>query len=107
MVQRNPSSAVKPTIGMPALPGGAGLADAVSKASFEGMRTAGRVQSEAMRFVAERLSKDLEMPARLARCQSVESVLEEQWKFTTTLMQDYGAESRRLLDMLTKGTGET
>jgi hypothetical protein len=104
MVQRNPSAATKLSAQPPFAFGGDGPAEAAAKASLVGLRNAGRVQAEAMRFAAERLAKDIEMPARFACCQSVESLLEEQWKFTATMMKDYSAEGGRLLDLLTADT---
>jgi hypothetical protein len=80
--------------------GGEQFVETATKASMAGFESAGRLQAEAMRFVADRLAKDFEMPARFARCRSLGGVLEEQWNYAATMVKDYGEESRRMFELM-------
>lgn len=77
-------------------------AESVSKAYMAWLRNASRVQTEAMRFINERIAKDMEVPGKLACCKNPVEVLDTQMKFASSLLSDYMDEGRRLADM----TGE-
>lgn len=103
MAHRTPTGRTNPAGREAGTFGGQPFVEAATKASMAGLQNAGQIQAETLRFVTERMTKDLAMPARLATCQNIGSVLEEQWKFTATMMKDYGDEGRRMLDLLAAG----
>ncbi len=55
--------------------------------------SAAKVQAESLRFILDRVRKDLEMPARLAECKSPVDMLEVQAKFASTMVSDYLTET--------------
>ena len=66
------------------------------------MTATNEVQTEAMRFVGERLKKDLQMPAKFAACGSPFDIYQEQIEFASTMVEDYADESRKIAGMLSE-----
>ncbi len=69
-------------------------------------RTAGEVQAEMLQFVNNRLSKDMEIPTRLAECKNPTDVAEQQMAFANTMLKDYADEGQRILDLMNKTAAE-
>lgn len=69
--------------------------------------SAAKVQAESLRFVLDRVRKDLEMPARLAECKSPVDMFELQAKFASTMVSDYLTETGKLLSLTMQGVRES
>ncbi len=66
------------------------------------LETTVKLQSEAARFVTERVRKDMEMPSRLAACGSPQDIYQEQLDFASTLFSDYTDEGQKIAGILSK-----
>ncbi len=66
------------------------------------MQTAAELQTETARFMAERVRKDMEMPARLVACGNPLDVYQEQMDFASTMMSDYSDEGQKIAGILSK-----
>ena len=66
------------------------------------MNTTNEMQSETIRFVGERLRKDMQMPAKFAACGSPFDVYQEQVEFASTMVADYADESWKMAGMLSE-----
>lgn len=66
------------------------------------MQTAAELQTETARFVAERVRKDMEMPARIAACGNPLDIYQEQMDFASTMMSDYSDEGQKIVGILSK-----
>jgi hypothetical protein len=80
----------------------AGQAEAVQAvessghAMLEGMA---KVQKEVVDFVSTRIRQDLETQQELLRCRSFDDLRDVQTKFVKTAMEQYAAESQRLMQL--------
>lgn len=59
-----------------------------------------QVQSESLRFGAERAAKDLRLPLQLARCESPVQALGLVASFAFEAARDYAAENQKLLSLV-------
>jgi len=66
-----------------------------------------KAQSELLRFVGERLSKDAQMLAQFAQCRTPADVAQLQAKLGGDAMSDYFAETQRMLALFTPGAAPT
>ena len=79
-----------------------------AKASFEAMsdayatwiKNANKLQAEAIRFVGERLDKDLQLLSRLGACKKPDEFLALQSDATSELVNDYLEEGKRWIALL-------
>ena len=69
--------------------------------------SAAKVQAESLRFILDRVRKDMEIPARLAECKSPVDVLEVQASFASTMVSDYLNETGKLLSLTMQGVRES
>lgn len=69
--------------------------------------SAAKMQAESLRFILDRVRKDLEIPARLAECKSPVDVLEVQASFASTMVSDYLNETGKLLSLTMQGVRES
>jgi hypothetical protein len=69
--------------------------------------SAAKMQAESLRFILDRVRKDLEIPARLAECKSPVDVLEVQASFASTMVSDYLNETGKLLSLTMEGVRES
>jgi hypothetical protein len=58
-----------------------------------------RMQQEIVDFVSARVREDMETQKELLRCRSFDDVREVQTRFFRTAMEQYAAESKRLMDL--------
>jgi hypothetical protein len=63
---------------------------------FEGV---GRVQQEIAQFVSTRVREDLETQQQILRCRSLDDLREVQFRFVKTAMDQYSAETARLMKL--------
>ena len=66
------------------------------------LETTVELQSEAARFIADRVRKDMEMPGRIAACGSPQDIYQEQMDFASTLFTDYTDEGQKIAGILSK-----
>jgi hypothetical protein len=66
------------------------------------MRQAGEFQIEMLRFVGERLQKDMAYSGKLLECKDPSEVLKAHLDFCNCFMDDYLKEGRRLGDVVGK-----
>ncbi len=66
------------------------------------LETTVELQSEAARFVTDRVRKDMEMPGRIAACGSPQDIYQEQMDFASTLFTDYTDEGQKIAGILSK-----
>ncbi len=59
----------------------------------------GRVQQEIAQFVSTRVREDLETQQQLLRCRSLDDLREVQFRFVKTAMDQYSAETARLMKL--------
>lgn len=87
------------------LPEGSVLNAGAQRESFESMtnafagwlQNANRVQSEMIRFIGDRFSKDLSLISRLASCKQPDEFLRLQAEAMSEIASDYMQESAKLL----------
>lgn len=72
----------------------------VSDAYANWFKSANRLQVEAIRFVSDRLNKDLDLFARFSSCKKPEDVVSLQAEAATELVNDYLAEGARWIALL-------
>lgn len=73
--------------------------ESMSTAFSAWMRNANRLQCEAIRFVADRFAKDVEMTQQFAKCKKPEEILDLQAKLVNAMMSDYMNESAKFLTL--------
>jgi hypothetical protein len=59
----------------------------------------GRVQQEIAQFVSTRVREDLETQQQILRCRSLDDLREVQFRFVKTAMDQYSAETARLMKL--------
>jgi hypothetical protein len=71
----------------------------------------GKVQQEIAQFVTQRIREDLETQQQLMRCRSFDDIRDVQARFIKTAMDQYSAETERLLklgtEMMTRSVERT
>ena len=73
--------------------------DVVSGAFTGWLRDANRFQAEAIRFLNDRLNKDIQMMSQYAACKKPEEIFELQAKLATSMVSDYMAEGTKVLEL--------
>ncbi len=79
----------------------------MSLAFNEAMKNANRLQSEVIRFAAERFNKDAGAWSRFAECKTPQDVLQVQSQLFADLSADYLRESEKVLTLLGEITRES
>jgi hypothetical protein len=74
--------------------------DLVTKAYTAWLDQANKVNDEAFRFAHDRLAKDLEAAAHLARCSEPNEALTLQMEFASKMAADYLAEGQKMLELV-------
>ena len=74
--------------------------ESVSNAFSDWVQNANRVQSEMIRFMSDRFSKDLNLISRLAGCKQPDEFLRLQAEAMSEITSDYMQEGAKLLAML-------
>lgn len=82
------------------------LAAAPSVAGTVAMQAWMDISTEAVRFVWNRLQEDMKTQQALLACKSLDEIREVQAGFFTAAQQDYAQEAERMLEMLSKATGQ-
>lgn len=81
-------------------------ANAAGAAIFDGL---GRVQREIATFVADRVRQDIETQRAFLNCRTLDDVQEVQRRFIRSAMEQYAAETTRLMslgrEIMTRSTG--
>jgi Phasin protein len=71
--------------------------DTMSSAYSGWLRNATKVQAEAIRFINDRFTKDIEMMSQFAQCKKPEDIAALQAKLVSSLVADYTAESTKII----------
>ena len=74
--------------------------DLVTKAYSAWLNQANKMNDEAFRFAHDRLAKDLEAAAHLARCSEPNEALALQMEFASKMAADYLAEGQKMLELV-------
>jgi Phasin protein len=70
-------------------------------------RNAGRFQTEILRFITERMEKDVAHSSRLINCKTPTDFVQAQMDFVNSFFDDYTKEGRWVGEMMNKATRET
>ena len=76
--------------------------DLVTKTYAAWLDQASKVNHEAFRFAHDRLTKDLEAAAHLARCSEPNEAFTLQMEFASKMAADYLAEGQRMLELVSQ-----
>lgn len=70
-------------------------------------RNAGKFQTEMLRFMTERMQKDVEHSSRLMTCRNPSDFMQAQMDFLNSFFDDYTKEGRRVGEMMNSAAKET
>jgi hypothetical protein len=76
--------------------------DVMTKACIAWLDQANKVNNETFRFVHDRLTKDLEAAAHLARCSEPNEAFTLQMEFASKMAADYLAEGQKMLELVSE-----
>jgi hypothetical protein len=79
--------------------GQAGAVHAVESTGHAVLEGMARVQKEVVDFVSTRIRQDMETQKELLRCRNFDELREVQTRFLKTAMDQYAAESKRLMQL--------
>jgi hypothetical protein len=73
---------------------------ALSGAMTAWLHDAGKVQAEAIRFLNERMQKDMDLLGQFSECQTPQDIASVQARLLTSLVTDYAQESQAMFSLL-------